>query len=327
MDAHKRVMGKGAKGLRERCGSVGSVEEMLKRKREDLKEDGREEWGDIFKRSNKTGRSPEQIGDKVEGTVGEMMAVWRREMEEVIREMREVKEGIKEQGGELRREMEEMRREFREQERRWIEERGEMRRSIRSLEEKVEVLEKKKLVEGGGEEKGEEIEKRLRGMERKIELREREERKRNFLIKGLVVKEGKRKEAVEEIFKILEVKADIEEVKRIGGEGEREMAVVRMSSEEQKKEVMRKKWRLKGRKEIIMEDWTWGERKMRWKLEEIAKKEEREGKKVSIGYGKIKIGEQWWRWDEREEVLRDGKGNVRGLSQGECEKEGKDGLV
>jgi len=48
----------------------------------------------------------------------------------------------------------------------------------------------------------------------------------------------------------------MEEIKRIGGEGEREM--VRMVNEEQKKEIMRKKWRLKGRKEIILKDWTWG---------------------------------------------------------------------
>jgi len=120
-------------------------------------------------------------------------------------------------------------------------------------------------------------------MEIKIEMREREERKSNILIKGLVTREGKRKEAVKEILKIIEVKVDIIEVKRIGGEREREMVVVRMGSKEQKKEVLRKKWRLKGRKEIIIEDWTWGERKMRWKLEEIAKKEEKKGRKIWIG--------------------------------------------
>jgi len=53
MDGHKRIMGREAKGLRERCGSVGSVEEMLKRKREDAKEDSRVEGEDIFKKSNK----------------------------------------------------------------------------------------------------------------------------------------------------------------------------------------------------------------------------------------------------------------------------------
>jgi len=49
------------------------------------------------------------------------------------------------------------------------------------------VLEEKKLDEGRGREKGEEMEKRLRGIERKMEMREREEKKRNILIKGLVV--------------------------------------------------------------------------------------------------------------------------------------------
>jgi len=48
------VMGKGVKGLRKRCGSMGSIEEMLKRKSVDIKEDGREEGEDIFKKSNKT---------------------------------------------------------------------------------------------------------------------------------------------------------------------------------------------------------------------------------------------------------------------------------
>lgn len=53
---------------------------------------------------------------------------------------------------------------------------------------------------------------------------------------------------------------------------------------------MGKKRNLKGRKERIMEDWTWGKRKMRWKLEEIARMEER--KRRRIGYGRIRIEEQ-----------------------------------
>jgi len=42
---------------------------------------------------------------------------------------------------------------------------------------------------------------------------------------------------------------------------------------------------------------------MRWRLEELAREEERKERKVRIGYGKIKIEEKnWWRWDEEEEV-------------------------
>lgn len=43
---------------------------------------------------------------------------------------------------------------------------------------------------------------------------------------------------------------------------------------------MEKKSKLRGKKEKIMEDWTWKERKMRWKLEEIARVEEGKGKIV-----------------------------------------------
>lgn len=73
---------------------------------------------------------------------------------------------------------------------------------------------------------------------------------------------------------------------------------------------MEKKSKLKGRKEKIMEDWTWKESKMRWKLEEIARVEEGKGKIVWRGYGKLRIDGQWWKWDEMGEGLRDGKGRM-----------------
>lgn len=68
--------------------------------------------------------------------------------------------------------------------------------------------------------------------------------------------------------------------------------IVKLESEEQKLEVIRRKRNLKGRRGRIMENWTWKERKMRWKLEEIAKVEEGKGRKVWIGYGKIRIEEE-----------------------------------
>lgn len=68
-----------------------------------------------------------------------------------------------------------------------------------------------------------------------------------------------------------------------------------------------------------MEDWTWKERKMRWRLEKIARVEEGKGRKVWVDYGKIRIDEKWWRWNEEGEVLRDGRGNQMGQGQGRKE--------
>lgn len=49
---------------------------------------------------------------------------------------------------------------------------------------------------------------------------------------------------------------------------------------------------------------------MKWRLEEIARNEEKRSKRVWVGYGKMKIDGDWWSWDEGKEVLRDGRGKV-----------------
>lgn len=89
-------------------------------------------------------------------------------------------------------------------------------------------------------------------------MKEREERRRN-IVKGVVVKDVKRKEAVEEVMKVLRVKADMEEIRRLGGEEGRggEMLLVKLKGKEQKREIMRRKRELRGRIEKILEDCTW----------------------------------------------------------------------
>lgn len=47
----------------------------------------------------------------------------------------------------------------------------------------------------------------------------------------------------------------------------------------------------------------------------------KKGKGGEPGYGRIRIREQWWRWDKEEEVLRDGRGNIRKVEQGQREGE------
>jgi len=56
--------------------------------------------------------------------------------------------------------------------------------------------------------------------------------------------------------------------------------LVKLESEDKKWEVMAKKKNLKGRKERIAEDLTWKERRIRWKVAEIARREMTEGKRV-----------------------------------------------
>jgi hypothetical protein len=46
------------------------------------------------------------------------------------------------------------------------------------------------------------------------------------------------------------------------------------------------------------------ERETQKKLRELAKEERDRGKRVKIGYRKIQINGEWFRWDEREEKLK-----------------------
>lgn len=151
---------------------------------------------------------------------------------------------------------------------------------------------KEREAKGGREDTGEgSVERRIREVKRKIEMKEREGKRRNILIRGMKVREGRRKEMVEETMERIGAKVSVEEVRKIGEDKEkdRETVLVRLGNEEQRREVLMKKSNLKGRRERIMEDWTWKKRRMRWRLEEIARKEESAGRKMRISYGKIRI--------------------------------------
>lgn len=88
------------------------------------------------------------------------------------------------------------------------------------------------------------------------------------------------------------------------------MAVIGLQELDQKIKIMRERRRLRERRLRIDNDLTWKERKMRWNLEDIARRERGEGKRVWVNYGKIQIEGKWWRWEEEEEMLKDNKGRV-----------------
>ncbi|KAL6418378.1 hypothetical protein ACFW04_012164 [Cataglyphis niger] len=175
----------------------------------------------------------------------------------------EVKEGIREQGIRVSEELEKVRKEFRESEKKWKEEREELKSHIKKLEGKIEKIKNRDVGEGEGSravsrEVNEGIGNKIKELESRMQRREREERRKNVLIKGVEVKKGRRRVAVEKLFESIEIKSEIEEVRKIVGgvEGGREMVVVKLKSEEQRTEVWNRKKLLKSRKERILDDWT-----------------------------------------------------------------------
>ncbi|XP_067208522.1 golgin subfamily A member 6-like protein 22 [Linepithema humile] len=245
---------------------------------------------------------------EMEGVMKEVMRIGLEDWKEEMRQMKEeMKEGIKD----IKREM----KEFREREKGWKEERKEMKKQIRGLERRI------KEMEGGGEKKREgkrkegkgeeEMKLRLKEIEKKMERKEREERRKKLVIKGIEVKEGKRKEAVEGLMKDIGAEVKIEETWKIAEDRDkgREIVGIRIESEEKRREIWEKKKTLRGRKERIVEDWTWKERRMRWKLEERAREEERKGKNVWVRRtgGRVEGGGGEHRIEERRERDKKGK--------------------
>jgi len=86
----------------------------------------------------------------------------------------------------------------------------------------------------------------VKELERKWEQRERGDRKKNVVMKGVKEGEASLKEKAEEVMKVFGVEVKIEEIRRIKAGKEREsMIVVRVENEDTKRNIMRNKCKLK----------------------------------------------------------------------------------
>jgi chromosome segregation ATPase len=246
---------------RQRRDSVSTIDEMWKKKREKGEKEGKEA---------EKNRKIATITDEGE-EMKEILIEIRKEVRELRSQGQKTEDNIRQEVRKLREEMEE-------RERRWAAEKEKLKGRIEKLEEGVKGQEGK--------------EERMRKMEARMEIKEREERRGNIVIKGLGNNKSSIKEEVETLVKeVMNLKVELKEVREIGkrlGKGRR-MAIVKLGSMEEKRQVMQKKGMLKGREERIEDDWTWKERKMQHKLRCIAEEERREGRRVRIRYGHIEI--------------------------------------
>ncbi|EFN77435.1 hypothetical protein EAI_11094 [Harpegnathos saltator] len=228
-----------------------------------------------------------------------------KEMKGGLKEMKgAMMEEVRKQGKEMKKELEELRKQIEEREREGRREREGMRETIERLEE--EMRGKRGEI---GEGNNEDISERMRGVERKLEMREREERRRNVVIGGLRGREIEAREKMREIFKEVGIVAEIEEIeemRRIGMEKgtEEGRRILKISKIEGKKEIMVRRRELREKGIRIDDDLTWKERKMRWRIENIAREERGTGTNVWVKYRRIRIDGKWWRWNEEEDKLK-----------------------
>lgn len=135
--------------------------------------------------------------------------------------------------------MEEFRREQEERDGRWQEEKRSLMERIEKLEKRVVEL----MEEGNGRviERNGSLEEKLKRLEKGMEVRERKERRRNVVVRELKVREGKRREAVEGLFKEIGTEVMMEKVNKVGGIHGKEIWQVISGNEDQKREARTEK--------------------------------------------------------------------------------------
>ncbi|XP_020295965.1 golgin subfamily A member 6-like protein 22 [Pseudomyrmex gracilis] len=215
---------------RNRSASEGNIEEFLKKRKREMRgeeKDNKEEGA--FSKSRKTQRSPTgQKGGGEERKSDREKREWKEEMREMMAILMEGTKDVRKQGRNMKEELEEWRKDMAEKEEMWRKERQELRDSITGLKKRVKEMELRaeKTIEegkggreGGGKKKEVEIAERMKEIQRKLERKERKDRKRNLIIRGLGVKEEKRREAVVGLLEKIGAKGKVEEVRKlIGGE-------------------------------------------------------------------------------------------------------------
>lgn len=178
---------------------------------------------EIFKKSKIIERSPVKGMEKSESEewMNEMRNGFERMAERAERMMKEVRKEFKEQEKMLNDKMEEMWKEFKEQWREWREEREELKRNIEEMKKRIENLEEKgkrkedSLMQNGvGGNKIMDKVWKVDELERRLDIREKEERRRNMLIRDVEIREGSGRKVIEKILGVVGVKVMIEEIKR-----------------------------------------------------------------------------------------------------------------
>lgn len=237
---------------------------------------------DMFNRSKKTIRSPEQreaekqrkraetkvsIGEATEEDMDELKQMMQEMMREMAKNTAELKEEIKD-----------IKKEMNKKEEKWEEEKGQLM-------------------------------KRIENLENRAEREEKEKRMKNIVIKGIEITKGKEQEEVEIFLKDrLKVNTKISQAYQITKDDKTIMVVAKVESLEKKHEIMSTKNVLKDTKIFIDNDLTVEERKIQKEIRSIAKDERDNGKKVKVGFMKMYIDGEEYRWDkENQGVTRWGR--------------------
>ena len=258
---------------RERGSSLSENDEIGRRRKRDEEDggEGSDREGHTFKRSTKTKRSPTNDG----------LAAILKKLDQIQDELGTIKKSNKR--------MEENNKELKEE---FIRYRVQMEQENKLLKDKVEKLESKVLL-----------------IEEREEKREKQEKRNNLIISEKLEKEIKEnpdelKKHTKEICESLTgMVVNIKSIYHLAtNKAGLDIVKVELESFEEKRRVMKNKFKLAQRQERIYidEDLTRNEANIQRILRERARQEKQRGNSVKIGYKKLLLNGKWVAYEDLE---------------------------
>lgn len=177
---------------------------------------------------------------------------------------------------------------------------------IRQIKEEM-----KRKEEKWDSEKTELIEK-INNLERRIDRQEKEKRKNNTILSGIKLEETNMEQNLKEfINKELEIDIKPKKCQILKNKQNKNMYLVEWESFEDKLMVLKKKYKLKSKSQqiFIESDLTPEERKIQWEVRMVANEAKKQSQNVKIGYQKIFIDGEEYRWSEKEKGVVQVKDN------------------
>jgi len=257
-----RIEGRG------RRGSGASIQELFKRKREEL-----EKEVEVFERSKKTARSPSEK-DK---NITRKEDFEDEEMDELKKLILSIRKDIKEDLREIKEENRMIREDFKRMREEWSREKEGMESRIEVLEQKLKKSEERELA------------------------RDRKERRNNLVVTGGRIDVDKRgpMHLKEEIKRLLDEKQVVGDAKimeaihmaedKNGGS----IVLIKMESWEEKMKVIRRKGNLKGTNIYIEDDLPPEDRTLQKLIRRKVMELRQKGEVAKVGYKKINIAGKW----------------------------------
>lgn len=171
------------------------------------------------------------------------------------------------------------------------------------LQEEIKGIrqENEKLKEENRQIKNEMLE-----MKDTIERLEKERIRNNIVITGLKINTNIQEDMRNGIENFIQQKVGVDiKVKKAYRIGEK-TCKVELEKEEEKRQVMKNKNKLKNCQEriYINNELTKGEIEIQKEIKQIAEQERNKGKNTKIGFQKLKVEDQVWIWDKRERKMK-----------------------